>query len=74
MSVHYQLGHKGLSPLQWHSIVWGGVKQGLQCCPDKNALSRIMIPLYNVVGACVLLALNEMNVPRSQVTIFLIIN
>jgi len=33
-----------------------------------------MIPPYNVVAAYVLIACNEMNLPRSQVTIFSIIN
>ena len=36
MFGHYRLvGHEGLSPSQWHSIVQGGVKQGLHVAQRK---------------------------------------
>ena len=52
----------------------GRCQMGIAYSPEKYALPRIMIPSYNVVVAYVLIALNEMNLPRSQVTIFLIIH
>ena len=49
---------------------------GIACSPDKNTLSRIMIPLCSLVVAYVLITCSELNLnlPSPQVTIFLVIN